>query len=211
GQILKIPPVTGVVHAVRSGDTVTSIAKKYNADTSKILALNDLNETDSLRVGDILIIPDGELVYQPVASTGTKGVTNSFISSVTSAAKKFAYLPDLADYFAVPVTGYNWSIVHNRNGIDVANSCGTPIKAAASGNADIAMTSGYNGGFGKYIKLTHPNGTETLYAHLSKLLINAGDSVEKGQIIGLMGTTGHSTGCHLHFEIHGARNPLAKY
>jgi murein DD-endopeptidase MepM/ murein hydrolase activator NlpD len=207
GQVIKIPPVTGVVHIVRSGDTIASVAKKYNADTSKIMALNDLNETDSLQIGNELVVPDGEITNGSVTTINPKNTS----SGITSLAKKFAYLPDLGDYFFIPVTGYNWGVVHNRNGVDVANSCGTPIRAAATGSADIADTTGYNGGFGKYIKLVHPNGTETLYGHLSKLLVVAGDYVQKGQIIGLMGTTGRSTGCHLHFEVHGARNPLAKY
>jgi murein DD-endopeptidase MepM/ murein hydrolase activator NlpD len=94
--------------------------------------------------------------------------------------------------------------------VDIANSCGTPIYAAAEGTVAISDAVGYNGGFGKYIKLVHPNGTETLYAHNTKLLVSAGEYDQRGQMIALMGSTGRSTGCHLHFEVHGARNPLSK-
>jgi len=110
----------------------------------------------------------------------------------------------------IPTTGRISQGIHGRNGMDMANSCGTPIYASAGGIAAIVDGAGYNGGYGYYIKLIHPNGTETLYAHASKLLISQGQTVQKGQRIALIGTTGRSTGCHLHFEVHGAKNPLAK-
>lgn len=210
GKILRIPPVSGIIHTVQRGETATSIAKKYHADPEKIISFNDLGTSDNLNPGTDLIVPDG--TPSPSLNTSLNiHVKAGFLSSVTSVAKKFAYLPDLASYFEVPATGFNWGIVHDRNGVDIANDCGTPIEAAADGNVAIALSFGWNGGFGKYIKLVHANGTETLYAHLSKLLISEGQTVSQGQQIALMGTTGHSTGCHLHFEVHGARNPLAKY
>jgi len=196
-QILKIPPVSGVIHTVKSGDTIEILAKKYSADIEKIVVYNDLDEDESIQIGQELIIPDA--------------VQTSVAAKSSSPAKKFSYLPDLGGYFIAPATGYNWNIIHGRNGIDIANSCGTPVYAAADGNTAVALPSGYNGGFGKYIKLVHPNGTETLYSHLSKLMVAAGEYVQRGQLIALIGTTGRSTGCHLHFEVHGARNPLAKY
>ena len=149
-------------------------------------------------------------------SSSNPGITSVVILPAatvarTTTSKPFSYLPNLADYFRLPTTGYNWGRIHGRNGVDIANSCGTTIYAAADGVATVTDAEGYNGGFGKYIKVSHPNGTETLYAHASKLLISAGQPIAKGQAIALMGTTGRSTGCHLHFEVHGARNPLAKY
>ena len=209
GQTLRIPPVSGVIHTVQRGDTISLIAKKYNADSAKIISFNDLSSGSALALETDLVIPDG--VPIKVTAGAKTSVKPGFISSATSVAKRFAYLPDLGDYFKIPTLGFNWKIVHGRNGSDIANACGTPIQASADGTVSISLSSGWNGGFGKYIKLVHPNGTETLYAHLSKLLISEGEVVTKGQKIGLMGTTGHSTGCHLHFEVHGARNPLAKY
>jgi murein DD-endopeptidase MepM/ murein hydrolase activator NlpD len=198
GQVLKIPPVSGVIHLVKKGDTVASIAKKYTADEAKILEFNVLPQSGELTIGDEVIVPDGQIKSTYVASSG-------------SSVKPFSYLPDLGDYFMKPVSGgYNWGRIHGRNGVDVANSCGTPIYAAADGSVAIADASGYNGGFGKYIKIVHPNGTETLYAHATKLLVSAGESAQRGQMIALMGSTGRSTGCHLHFEVHGAHNPLIK-
>ncbi len=214
GQVLKIPPIDGVIHTVKAGDSVESIAKRYSAQQDEITVFNDLNLASALQIGSQIIVPDG-VINTPAAPAATainpRSVSASFRSSVVNIAKKFAYLPDLGNYFDIPTLGHDWGIVHDRNGVDIANACGTAIEAAASGTAEIVDASGYNGGFGKYIKIVHPNDTETLYAHLSKILIAPGQAIKKGQEIGLMGTTGHSTGCHLHFEVHGARNPLAKY
>lgn len=199
GDELKIPPIDGVIHKVRKGDTVNSIAKKYGAEREKIIAFNILPQDGSLQIDEELIIPDGKIsVSQPAGNQ-------------SPAVKRFAYLPSLGDFFMLPATGRNWGRIHGRNGVDIANSCGTPIYAAASGIVAIADAVGWNGGFGKFIKLIHTNGTETIYAHNSKILVQSGQSIEKGEQISVMGTTGHSTGCHLHFEVHGARNPLAKY
>lgn len=198
GQVLRIPPVSGIIHKVKKGDTVASIAKKYGVDEQKIIAFNELSEVGKLAIDDEIIVPDGKIAGTSVAK------------NQTTTASRFTHLPDLGDYFFAPATGYDWGRIHGRNGVDVANSCGTPIFAAADGSVAIADTAGWNGGFGKYIKLIHPNGTETLYAHASKLLIAVGQFVQRGQQIALMGTTGQSTGCHLHFEVHGAKNLLAK-
>ncbi|KKU55514.1 MAG: Peptidase M23 family protein [Parcubacteria group bacterium GW2011_GWA1_47_11] len=203
GQILKIPPITGVIHTVQKGDTISDISKKYKAETNRILAFNDLKEGGSLIPGQELIVPDGTITPEP------KTAARSSKTSVS--AKRFAYLPDLGSFFRTPAAGFNWGVIHGRNGVDVANSCGTPIYAAADGTISATAAVGWNGGFGKYIKVGHPNGTETLYAHLSKIKVSPGQAVEKGQEIGLMGSTGRSTGCHIHFEVHGARNPLVKY
>jgi len=201
GQTLKIPPVSGVIHQVKKGDTVASIAKKYGAEESKILGFNSLPQSGELQVGDDLIVPDGVIRGTAVATNGTKS---------SSTARSFSYLPNLGDYYMIPTSGYNWGRIHGRNGVDIANSCGTPIYAATEGSVAIADGVGYNGGFGKYIKLIHANGTETLYAHATKLLVSLGEYAQRGQMIALMGSTGRSTGCHLHFEVHGARNPLVK-
>ena len=130
--------------------------------------------------------------------------------AASAPASTFSHLPDLGSYFIPPTAGYNWGIIHGRNAIDIANSCGTQNKASADGVIAIATETGWNGGFGKYIKATHSNGTETIYGHLSKVLVSVGQVVAQGEVIALMGTTGNSTGCHLHFEVHGAKNPLAK-
>jgi murein DD-endopeptidase MepM/ murein hydrolase activator NlpD len=72
----------------------------------------------------------------------------------------------------------------------------------------ISRPYGWNAGYGKYVVIKHPNGTQTLYSHLSSIIVNSGWHVIKGQVIGYVGSTGKSTGCHVHFEIRGARNPF---
>ena len=198
GQELKIPPVSGVIHIVKSGDTVQSIAKKYSAKEESIVEFNGLPKDGALQLGQELIVPDGKIQIA--------GQLIPYSSKV-----RFATLPDLGGFFVLPTQGYNWGRIHDRNGVDIANLCGTPIYAAASGAVVAARESGWNGGAGKYIKISHGNEIYTLYAHLSRLLVSPNEAVVRGQLIGLMGSTGRSTGCHLHFEVHGARNPLVKY
>lgn len=197
GMDLKIPPVTGVLHKVKKGDTVSSIAKKYGVKEEEIVSFNGLPLSGDLQIDDEIVVPGGKI--------------NTPSAPQQSTATRFAYLPTLSGYFMQPATGYNWGRIHGRNGVDVANSCGTSIYASADGSVAISDAVGYNGGFGKYIKLVHPNGTETLYAHASQLLAFVGQNVSRGQKIALMGSTGRSTGCHVHFEVHGAKNPLARY
>jgi murein DD-endopeptidase MepM/ murein hydrolase activator NlpD len=113
----------------------------------------------------------------------------------------------------MPTTGWNWGQLHNYNAVDIADSCGTPIYAAADGLITESVAKGWNDGYGQYITIEHPNGSETLYGHLSQNTAAAGKYVFQGNLIGYMGNTGNThgpTGCHLHFEVRGAPNPLAK-
>lgn len=199
GTKLKIPPVDGIIYTIKKGDTIDKLAQKYSAEADKIINFNGLPQEGDLQVGMEIIIPGGKIRLDDTTA-----------ASVKNTAKRFGYLPDLGGFFALPATGFNWGIIHGRNGVDIANSCGTPIYASADGSVALTKTSGWNGGFGKYIKIIHSNGTETLYAHLTKVLTSVGNFVSKNQEIGLMGSTGRSTGCHLHFEVHGAKNPLIK-
>ncbi|MBI4158218.1 MAG: peptidoglycan DD-metalloendopeptidase family protein [Candidatus Yanofskybacteria bacterium] len=198
GNILKIPPVSGVIHTIKSGETIGAIAKKYGANAENIITYNSLSQDGKLQINDELIIPDGK-----IATAGTP---------YTRTAISFAHLPNLDNFFAHPTNGLGrisqW--LHGRNGIDVAAPYGSTIYAAADGTIVGTAVSGYNGGYGLFVKISHPNGTDTLYAHLSKVLVVTGQSVEKGQQIAKMGSTGRSTGSHLHFEVHGAKNPLSR-
>jgi murein DD-endopeptidase MepM/ murein hydrolase activator NlpD len=196
GDQLEILPLTGVKHKVKFGETINGIALKYGAKPEKIIDFNELSPEGGLQAGQILIIPDGKIKK--------KKRSRSYY------VKK---LPELKGYFTYPTTGVITQGLHPYNAIDIANRCGTPVYAAAKGKVIVAKSKGWNGGAGKYIKIKHPNGTRTLYAHLSKLLVGVGQAVKKGQKIGLIGNTGRvrgPTGCHLHFEVHGAKNPLAR-
>ena len=197
GQELKIPPVSGVIHTVKQGDTIQSIAKKYSASEERIVEFNGLPKDGSLQISQEIVVPDGKIQ-----------IAGQYIAY--SSQVRFARLPELAGFWFLPAQGYNWGRPHGRNGVDIANVCGTPIYAAADGAVIATIGTGWNGGAGKYIKLSHGNEIYTLYAHLSRILVSGGEAVSRGQLIGLIGATGQSTGCHLHFEVHGARNPYAR-
>ncbi len=203
GQTLIILPVSGIQYTIKKGDTINSIAKKFNGDADEILQFNNITAKD-ITEGQIIIVPNGEdygsqdsqktnTAPQPIYTNNTKTNTPSYIG-----------------YYMRPIDGGRKSQgIHGYNAVDLANSCGTPIYASASGDVIISRSSGWNAGYGSYIVISHPNGTQTLYAHLSKNIVYSGWHVTKGQIIGYIGSTGKSTGCHLHFEIrNGPRNPF---
>ena len=120
---------------------------------------------------------------------------------------------NIAGYFVNPLpTGRKTQGLHGpgNRGIDIGAPKGTPIYASASGAVLIAKT-GWSGGYGSMVVIQHPNGTKTLYAHMSKLGIRTGATVARGETIGYVGSTGRSTGPHLHFEVFNARNPGADW
>lgn len=195
GQTLVILPISGVQHVVKSGDTIQSIAKLHKGDFDEILQYNNLTKSSKLAIGDIITVPDGEVL---AISSGSKSVTSGSKST-----------PTYVGYYMRPIVGGRKSQgIHGHNGVDMASSYGSNILASASGEVIVSRGSGYNGGYGLYIVIKHGNGTQTLYAHMSSVLVSAGDRVSQGQVIGKMGSTGKSSGTHLHFEIRGARNPF---
>ena len=195
GDDLIILPVTGVQYEVKRGDTLESIAKKFKGDAGEISSFNGLAIGESLAAGQVVIIPDGELA--PASSPATK--TPSRITT----------LPEYKGFYLRPIIGGRRSRgVHGYNGVDLANPCGTVVMTSAPGTVIITRASGWNGGYGLYAVVTHANNTQTLYAHLSSLAVSAGDLVNQGTTIGTLGSTGNSTGCHVHFEIRGAKNPF---
>ena len=98
--------------------------------------------------------------------------------------------------------------IHGYNAVDLAAGYGSPIRAAAAGEVIVSKASGWNGGYGQYIVIRHANGAQTLYSHMMRNDVGVGSYVSQGQVIGGMGSTGKSTGTHLHFEVRGARNPF---
>lgn len=203
GDKLVILPTTGVKHTIKKNETVASIAKKYKAEPEKIIAFNDLPADGRINQGEELIIPDGEIPPPPAPKKPKNTAT------FASAPAQSSISGSGSGYFIFPTSGKNYGRIHSNNGVDISNKCGTPIYVSAEGTVNTSK-GGWNGGYGTYVKVSHPNSTETLYAHLSSLGVSVGQSVDKGQFVGYMGTTGRSTGCHLHFEVHGATNPLAR-
>ena len=194
GQTLVILPISGIQHIVKKGDTLQSIAKLHKGDLDEILQYNNLAKDTKLALGDVIIVPDGEVVA--VSSGGSKS---------TSGGKT----PSYVGYYMRPIIGGVKSQgVHGHNGVDLASYHGANILASAGGDVIISRNSGYNGGYGKYIVIKHSNGTQTLYAHMSATTVNAGEHVSQGQVIGKMGNTGKSTGTHLHFEVRKGGVPV---
>ena len=198
GQEIIILPVEGVLYETKEGDSLDAIAGLYGISADEIKNFNP-NFQKLLQVtGNKLIIPHGRPLKK-----------NTYVSRW---AGDFL---DLGNYFAIPTTGWNWGRLHDYNAVDIANRCGTPVYAAAEGLIiEIGAINEWNNGYGNYIKIEHPNKTYTLYAHLDEISLNEGKYVLQGAEIGLMGNTGNThgpTGCHLHFEVYGAKNPFAKY
>lgn len=195
GQTLVILPISGVRHTVGKGDTVQSIAKKYKADVTEIIQYNHLTAGAALAVGDVVLVPDGEIPAPPAAGR--------------TAVLRGAGGPIYEGYYLRPIIGGRRTQgLHGYNGVDLATYLGAPILASAAGDVIISRSSSWNGGYGNYIVIAHGNGTQTLYAHNSQNIVTVGQRVSRGQIIGYVGSTGRSTGSHLHFEVRGARNPF---
>ena len=192
GDELNVLPVSGVVYTTQDGDTLESVAAYFNISENQIIQYNQGIDFGNLGMGISLIIPG--------------------VKSYNLTQNRTGSLPSFGEHFSRPAEGFNWGQLHNYNAVDVANSCGTPIRAAAEGLVISAVGDGWNDGYGKFILIEHPFGdnVRTRYAHLATAGVSIGDYVEQGQIIGAMGETGDATGCHVHFEVYGAVNPLAR-
>ncbi|TSC60865.1 MAG: peptidase M23 family protein, partial [Parcubacteria group bacterium Gr01-1014_107] len=194
GQTLVILPVSGIRHTVKSGDTLEKIAKRYKGDLEEVLAYNNLFTDTELSVGDTIIVPSGVLGESPSSSgSRPRGSSSQIVFD---------------GYYLKPVVGWRSQGMHGYNAIDLATPFGTPILASAPGVVTVSRSAGWNGGYGAYIVISHPNGTQTLYAHNSQNVVTSGEQVSQGQIIGYVGASGRATGPHVHFEVRGARNPF---
>lgn len=187
GQELKIPPVTGIVHKVREGETIYSIAKKYKTDAQKIVnfPFNDFSDLDTfaLNIGQTLIVPDGvqpqaPAIIRPLPPIAAGG-TGQFLWPAGGLITQYPVWYHMA--------------------LDIANP-GLP-GIAASDEGAVSVVEYLRYGYGQHIIVDHGNGLSTLYAHLSEIYVKPGDRVARGQIIGKMGSTGRSSGSHLHFEL----------
>lgn len=195
GQTLKILPVSGVSHKVARGETVFSIAKKYSANSQAIVdyPFNTFadDETFALTAGQEIIVPDGKLPNERPWSP------NLYVAQTTPNAGQVSATGN----FAWPISGIiTQRFAWYHRGIDIATAIGTPVLAADAGRVIVAGWP-LNEGYGNRVMIDHQNGYVTLYAHLSKVLVSEGQTVRRGDRIGLEGSTGRSTGPHLHFEV----------
>ncbi len=192
GQVLAILPVTGTMHLVGSGETLSSITKIYKGNLTEVIAFNELSSDGRVYIGDIIIIPNG---VKPAKQTAVASVA----------------LPN--SYFICPIPspckisqGLHW-----YNAIDfTTGQCGSPVFAAAGGTV---QRTGRQTTAGNYVRILHPNGVVTFYGHLQSIAVSANQIVSQGEIIGYIGHTGYTIpsgvlGCHLHFDVRGAKNPF---
>ncbi|MFH0820399.1 MAG: M23 family metallopeptidase [Candidatus Peregrinibacteria bacterium] len=191
GMTLKILPVNGVSHMVKKGETVASIAKKYKIETEAIVKQNQLE--DPTLVADMLLIVPGAKKAIPVPTFAAAAPSLPPPSQLIAIVGKLLY-PVGRD--ARLTQGFG----RRHYGLDLASHSAGPIYAAAAGKV-ITVKNGYNGGYGNFIVIDHGNGMQTLYGHNAKLYVSEGQYVEQGQTISWMGSTGRSTGTHLHFEV----------
>ena len=206
GNKLVILPVTGVAHKVAKGDTLASIALKYGIDANTIMETNKLANAEMLSVGQKLIIPGGKKTYYAQSSSNNA----SGISALKNLFKPEDLKSTASNKLAWPTVGAKITQYSSwrHYAIDIANKVGTPIYACDAGVVEVA---GWGTGYGNQIVIDHGGGRKSRYAHMSKFIASKGDVVKKGEVIGLMGSTGRSTGPHLHFEyiINGVKtNPL---
>lgn len=235
------------IYKVAKGDTISRVAANFGVSVETIVDANPKVKTSSLRAGDeLVVLPVSGFVYRTKDEETLESVAEIFnireerireanpsvnfgvlqpdTALVIPGAKRadYAYasgapLSDLGAYFITPAEGFNWGRIHTHNAIDIANTCGTTVRAAAEGLVipDEVFgdgVTGWNGGYGHFVLIEHPLGDKvrTRYAHLDTVAVEIGNYVKQGQEIGTMGQTGEATGCHLHFEAYGAKNPFAK-
>lgn len=195
GQKILVPNLQGILYLVKSGDSIEGIAKKYSIQTADIMDANDLEDSSlaspQLNAGEILFLPGASL-------------------SDAERAKALGY------FFIKPVFGKFTSGFGIRRdpfsggagyhaGIDIAAAYGTPIRSAKEGRV---VFTGWHGGYGKCVIVRHQYGFETVYGHLSSIQVRKDSWVKQGQLIARMGSTGRSTGSHLHFEVRKYGRPV---
>lgn len=194
GQKLNIPPVTGVIHTVDSGDTINSLAEKYEVATQAIADFNYLNEPFALAVGQKLIIPDAKIprpapaAPPPLADYGSDAyVTIPYSASGNGGSGSFIW----PTRYKVITQYFSWY----HPAIDIGRI--SPIYASDGGT--VVRSGWWANGYGFAVQIDHGNGFVTTYAHMSVLDVSVGDNVYQGQVLGMMGSTGRSTGPHVHF------------
>ncbi|MFH1286192.1 MAG: peptidoglycan DD-metalloendopeptidase family protein [Candidatus Magasanikbacteria bacterium] len=214
GDQLTILPVDGLVHTVKSGDTVHKIAKLYNAEADAIIKQNKLkNDGSDIVIGEELTVPGGEKP-KPIISAPAPQPTRTYNQLSSVAAPPPSPAAPAGSGWLWPTSAriitqyYGW----RHTGLDIAGPVGTPLYASKAGTV-IKSQCGWNGGYGCYVILDHGGGFQSVYAHASVLRVSAGQSVAQGQVVADMGSTGRSTGSHIHFEIRagGKRNNPLQY
>ncbi|MFZ1752390.1 MAG: M23 family metallopeptidase [Caldilineaceae bacterium] len=211
GQRLKVPPLPFLCHRVQGNDTLSGIANRYGVTVADIVA-EPWNQTGEQTRVRFLRIPLARAQPVPVVPRSPQSLPGGTGGEFAAPAQLPlpANWPYGSGHFAWPVYGWiTQGYQQNHSGIDVGAWAGTPVTAADRG---VVIRAGWSAiGYGNFVVIDHKIDYLTLYAHLSEILVTEGQVVAQGQLIGYVGSTGNSTGPHLHFEIRdfGRRvNPL---
>jgi LysM repeat protein len=207
---LRIPPVSGVLVKIKSGDNLRKIADKYSVSVEQIISANNLSSAGKLVIGQEIIVPNARKISD-IQSIASNNKPKNIVSAVKSLIKPKEKATVSGTKLQWPTQGYRITQYYSwrHTGLDIGNKVGTPLYASEDG---VVETSGWNsGGYGYMVLINHGNGIKTRYAHASKLFVSSGERVSRGQVIAYMGSTGRSTGPHIHYEVYvgGKRvNPL---
>jgi murein DD-endopeptidase MepM/ murein hydrolase activator NlpD len=196
GLELLIPPSEGLVIALEAGQTLHDIVAIYGVDPIELAKTNNIRSPADVQAGQLLFLPN----VPPIASLDRLARVSVVETQARIEAAENRYVwplhGRLTSYFGRRNLGMGTSSFHT--GLDIAAPHGTPVVAARGGTVIFAA---YQGSYGYLVKIRHRDGVETWYAHHSALLVSVGDLVEQGDIIARVGSTGLSTGPHLHFEV----------
>jgi len=214
GAAAALTCVAASVAAVTAGSEAGVIPLSAPEISTRAAPPDDLAErTEAERASRRIRTDDRRSGSVPSPKTATKAqpTPSSPRPTRTTPAAKPTQKPVAQPAWVKPTKGYSvtsgfgqrWGTLHA--GVDLAAPSGTPIVAARSGTVTLAR---WYGGYGYAVKIDHGSGVSTLYGHNSKLLVSAGQKVSAGQRISLMGSTGDSTGPHLHFEVHLGGDPV---
>ena len=206
GKVLRIPPVTGVMHTVVKGDTLKKIIDTYKAKSEEVISFNKLNpDGGGLVAGNRIMVPGGKKPSPPPVAAVARTTGRSGVQSVSRVVRAQGTPGTPFDSgFIWPTTAWVISrgIQFGHNGLDIATNNGSafgrPTFAAQDG---VVKYAGWQGGYGNLIIIDHGSGYETYYGHHSAIYVVPGQRVERGEVIGAIGSTGNSSGPHLHFEI----------
>lgn len=218
---LNVPPPLEESSVVRFGDTVFKIAQRYGLTLSELLRLNPGMETARLVVGSPIRLaqsaPLRPRMVLGLRPSGSGGISWPELPGFDTNNNEFGggESPSASGWIwptrGMFTSGFGWRWGRMHKGIDIANNVGTSVVASKAGR--VTFSGWHDGGYGYLVTLQHDDGSRSLYAHNSRLLVREGELVAQGQAISHMGSTGRSTGPHLHFEIHpperGAANPLS--
>ncbi|HSP55049.1 MAG TPA: M23 family metallopeptidase [Dehalococcoidia bacterium] len=217
GEALLVPSVNGIVYHVAVGDTLTDIASVYQIDVQSIIGFvpNGIQSADAVSDGMVLLLPGAvpppppipaavAVVEEPPAAASDSGspVPAPASQHVPSSGYIWPFYGNITTYFGEP----RGNSYHKGIDIDGFNAYGAPIGAAASGTVIVAAWDDW--GLGYHVQVQHDDGSVTVYGHLSEIWVTPGQWVNQGDAVGALGSTGYSTGPHLHFEIHVGGVPV---